>query len=556
MNCTLPDNDYREVEALQWELQQAKCEIAILEALYFNHNKATEMGKDNADRAERFNLCDSINSPNSTPPRSKKECRVSQNLVHLKHSPIEIMPTEILGEIFLYFASFDHPFIICWVCRRWRTIGMDVVNLWTRPSFILGSVFFPTHPDADYTGAKEERYIKEMCRWLDRAHSSRSICLSLIRKSSDSHRWRELRILERIVRPHAGSFHSLELDVTQKQLDPLLNGLTKFHRLHSLCLHVPFLALDDWRWHQGLTGLAPLLQNVVISAEAVAQPAFDDCGFTACFPWSQLATLDMLRVTLNANMWHEILQQCTLLCDGSFTIHKPFSSSTYLTARPITASRLTSLRIRFEGEFHVRFFDVRVFHVMALPLLDTLSITARLESSDFGPFVAWMQQLSGQLRCLTLEIRIAEDTLFDILRGVGNLEQLGLYFHRNIVCQGKAFFRALRESCLPRLRVLTVFVVAEDPGTARITSRGLTSLQGTMVFDLVKIATTWAALGPRLDWRFQVFAHHGILCDVEARLLAVNTGLIVDIHSIPSLGFGRYHLDDLEGCLTALRIAT
>jgi hypothetical protein len=295
-------------------------------------------------------------------------------------------------------------------------------------------------------------------------------------------------------------------------------------------LHLPFLALDDWRWDKGLTVSAPHLRSLVISAEAVAQ-AFDGCGFTTCFPWTQLTTLEMLHTSLDADIWHDILRQCTLLCVGSFTIQ---SNASYINRHSIILSNLHSLNIRFQSEFQTRFFDDRIFRLVSFPVLNALHITARLEWSDSAPFVEWMRQ-QDQIRNLTLEVHLADGTLLDLLRSLRKLEELTLSFHYGAIPQCRPFFQAVQESCLQELHTLAIFGVM-DPHSlvAGMTSRVL--LHHVAVFDLVKTATTWAALGPKMNWEFRLFAEGAILSDVRAGLHSIDSTLVADSLVTPSIG--------------------
>ncbi|KAJ7482870.1 hypothetical protein B0H11DRAFT_1723684, partial [Mycena galericulata] len=133
------------------------------------------------------------------------------------------LPTELLGEIFLFFLALDNPMILCWVCNRWRVVAMNMVTLWIHPRFYLGPAFLPTHPDADYTGAKTAQYVEEMSRWMKRARSSESVSLSILRRKC-GYRWSEPPLLEVLIRPYAGCFRSLTLDTVQEQMISLLEA--------------------------------------------------------------------------------------------------------------------------------------------------------------------------------------------------------------------------------------------------------------------------------------------------------------------------------------------
>ncbi|KAJ7711804.1 hypothetical protein B0H16DRAFT_1744808 [Mycena metata] len=298
---------------------------------------------------------------------------------------------------------------------------------------------------------------------------------------------------------------------------------------------MPFLALDDWRW-QGLAGSAPQLQSLTISTECVAQP-LDDCGFMACFPWTQLTSLDMLHTPLNADIWHEILRQCAHLRVGNFTIQ---SNPAYINQRVITLLPLRSLTIRFQSEFRARFFDATVFHLVSFPALEALRITARLDRADSTSFVHWMQRQSRHIRSLTLDIQLADDILLDILRDHADLHELTLHFHYGAARQSRFFSRASQDGLLRALRTLIIFGGIDYDTVGGTSSRA--SFHIGAVSDLVKTATTWAALGPKDNWEFQLFATHEILFAVREGLLQVDSNLAIVSYVIPPpSGLERYH---------------
>ncbi|KAJ7165185.1 hypothetical protein C8R46DRAFT_1035790 [Mycena filopes] len=502
-----------ELQDVRWRLQSSRCEITILKALRTSTNSVT----------------------------ATRDTSLTGRHIHPIFSQIELIPAELISEIFLYFLGFSNPLILCWVCRRWRHIGMGLVNLWTHPSFVLGPTFFPLHPTADYTGARERLHIAEMCRWLDRARRSPSISLSIVRHLSTSHRWRQLQLLERLIRPYASSFCSLELDTTQEQLAPLLDGLATFRNLTALSVHIPFLALDDWRWHQGLTGSAPHLQHIAISAEAVAQACYGS-GFTTCFPWHQLTTLDMLHTPLDLNTWHDILRQCTLLSVGSFTIQ---SNSASIRLPPVTLFQLTSLTLRFQNEFRTRFFNTRAFDLLALPMLVALHISANLSWGDSAIFVEWTGRQHAAILKLTLEMQLTDDILFGVLRGLQNLEDLTLHLEYG-TGRCSIVFQAIQEGYLQRLRTLKIFSVIDRQSVGGLAPP---LLHSNAIFDLVKTAMTWAALGPQIDWEFQLFADYTILSDVRFALLAGDSKLLTYLCVPPRLsGLERYRASNTPRC--------
>ncbi|KAJ7148272.1 hypothetical protein C8R46DRAFT_1044820 [Mycena filopes] len=488
----------QELQNLLRQLQSAQCEITILEAL--------------------------VRDAKDQPVRSSSMEASRTSASSLRRPSIERLSSEVMSEIFLYFLPGSTPLTLSWVCRRWRAISLGMAKLWTHPKFVLGPAFFPVHPEADYTGGKEKMHIEQMCRWMDRAHNSGAISLSLRRGSSNYHRWQELPILDFLVKPYADSLQLLDIEISQAHLGALLDGFLGFPILATLCIHLPFLGLDDWAWDQGITWSAPCLQRLVISADAVV-PGFS--GFTTCFPWHQLTTLDLLYVALEGDIWLNILKQCHLLQSGSFTIR---SSSTYDIEQPIALHQLTFLNIRMQTEFRAKFFDMKLLHSASFLAVTALHVTARIECEDFLPFSTWVQQQSCLLRVLTLNVTLADNLLLDLLRSVRYLEELTLYFHYSGARRSRTLLEALHQGCLQKLRTLTISSEIHPHYTPEGTATR-TLLHRGAVLDLVRTATTWAALSRQRDWEFQLIAADDLMYDVRTALLAVDGTLIATMAS-------------------------
>ncbi|KAJ7482926.1 hypothetical protein B0H11DRAFT_1915006 [Mycena galericulata] len=523
-----------EIKQLWWDLQVAMGEITILKALAVNWTYVPYW-------SHFFSIHDlqKDSAANILPRSPKRQCLAfpRNNTVVDVPPAIDMLPTEVMGEIFLSYLALGNPMILCWVCHKWRSIGMSMVKLWARPTFVMGSVFFPMHPDSDYTGTRESEYVQEMCRWIHRGHHSGAVFLTLLRASRNNHRWKESFFLESLIRPYAGFFESLELDVTQGQLSTLLDGQSNFSGLKSLSLHLPFLALDDWPWHQGMSASAPCLDSLTISAENVA-PALGLSGFTTCFPWSQLTTLDMEHIHLGVEMWRHILVKCAPLRAGSFTL----DSCPHGPRESITLHHLISLNIKFKTRDQIQLFDVSAFDSMSFPVLQALQITALVDWSDSHPFVDWMRRQSGMLRVLTLEVRLPDDIMLDMLRSFPNVQKLTMYLHHAVVECCNPVFQAVQDGHMPQLELLTVRAGAPYNTSSRLHWTSPILLHSSVVFELVKVATTWAALGRMTGWGFEVFAEEDILMDVRDGICAVDSTVNAVLQSsVPSLGIGRYH---------------
>lgn len=409
---------------------------------------------------------------------------------------------------------------------------MSTVNLWVFPSFVLGSAFSPAGLEDT---ARMEYYVRQMCQWVTRGQCSASVSMSLFQASNMDSDPRTSRLLESLIRPYTGCFRSLELDTSQGQLSPLFDGRSSFPQLQSLSLCFSFLDLDIWLWRQGLSSSAPRLRNLRISAGIVLSSHSSMLnGFTASFPWSQLSTLDMLGTLLNVRVWWDILHQCSFLQMGRFTVQpNPPHSSQNLMA----LEHLTSLHIKFQTQFLSRtaleIFDDRIFDSLSFPILQVLHVTAKVNGSDPLHFVAWMRRQSATLASLTLEVRLPDTILLELLESHQNLEKLALYLPHGDVLQCKPAFQVIEERRLPQMRVLAIISAAatyDSPRRARFTSFE------ALVFDLTKSATTWAALGAPPDSEFQIFADGEVLAAVKSHLLALHDTLVVasQVSELPS----------------------
>ncbi|KAJ7482859.1 hypothetical protein B0H11DRAFT_2417790 [Mycena galericulata] len=449
-------------------------------------------------------------------------------------SAVDILPTEVMGQIFMYFVTSGNPLVVCWVSRRWRRIGMSMVELWIHPIFIVGPASFASLLDLDCVNSKMSQSVKEMCHWMDRAHSSSSVSLTLHPGPNHRHVWKEPLLLDFLIKPYAQSFRSLDLDITQEQLSPLFDGRSHFPHLQSLSLHIPCLDLSVWLWYKGLTASAPLLHHLKISASVSrGSPAFS--GFTTSFPWNRLITLDMEDALLDEGVWCDIMHQCNSLQTGSFTVQPDPS---YTSKHFVVFHYLTSLHIKFRPRFQpptdAGIFDVKIFDSLSFPALEVLHIAAQVDWSDALSFVQWMQRQSVRLRSLTLEVRLPNSLLFEILRIFPNLEKLGLYLRYGDVSECKAVFQSIQESRMQKLRVLEICsgFATYTPGSVRRTRY---STLKNIVFDLVKTITTWAISSHTPGGEFHLFADGEVLSGVRTHLFAANNSLCAISHVVHPL---------------------
>ncbi|KAJ7165196.1 hypothetical protein C8R46DRAFT_1035801 [Mycena filopes] len=484
------------IEDLRRELVKAENEIAFLETLL----RKIQLGQETSSRAQ------------SVPPIT------SPTTIHL-------LPASTISKIFLHFLNLGNPLTLCWVCRSWRIVAMDTVNLWTTPSFVLGTAFSP----AGLEHSARIDYLDEMRRWVDRGHTLAStVSMSVVRGAHGD--WARSQFLDSLIDTHATGYSALELDVIQEELAPIFNGRSQFPFLQSLSLRLQFLDLNVWLWHRGLNDIAPRLQSVMIIAETVALDPSVFNGFTSCFPWRQLRNLDMLGTLLHPRIWWEILRQCNSLRTGSFAIQR---NSAHTNRYSITLRHLVSLHLKFQTRFHSRtttdIFDATIFESISFPSLEVLRVTAKVDWSDPLPFLEWMQGHSGKLTNLTLAVRLPDATMFEVLRSCPNLEELTLYLPHGDVSQCRPAFQALTEHRLRNIRTLAVISAAAtyaSPRTARFHS-----LDG-LVFDLLNTITTWISLKLPSGSDLHILADGEVLSSLKGRLLN-NLLVTVQISELP-----------------------
>ncbi|KAK6985086.1 hypothetical protein R3P38DRAFT_3230731 [Favolaschia claudopus] len=338
------------------------------------------------------------------------------------------------------------------------------------------------------------------------------------------------RFLDTLIGTYCHTFRSLEFQVDQDCLSPLFNGLSFFPRLQSLSLRFDRLDLDAWLWYQGLVLSGPVLQSLTISAELVSYDPLVSNGFTSCFPWKRLTTLDLRHVVLDAHFLYQILHQCSLLQTGKFAVQ----SSASHTGTQITLPYLTSLYVRFQSRFLARTttqaFDVKFFNFLAIPSVQLLHISAKVDLECPLSFVEWMSGLSRKLVGLTLETRLPDNTLFEVLGRCPLLQSLTVFLPHGNASQGRPVFQAYREHRLLNLRKLAVVSAAGNYITPKLAR--FASLDG-LIHDLTHTIVAWVKMNPPPGFELHLYADGEVLSGIRDQLEDSPLSAVVKLSRLP-----------------------
>lgn len=300
--------------------------------------------------------------------------------------PIEQLPVEVLGEIFLHclpdLTSFptprirDAPMLLCRVCRHWREVAGSMPILWAR---------FSADPNVKHSG-----YSFMMDLWLDRPRSSTTpLSLDLWAPPATRHqlifafpqflrhihRWYNVVLdlhkgnVDMFLAAHPGPGPLLEKlklftgDCTPEQEDQVSIALNRFTSLR----HLVYRDLPD-------TASLPL----------------------ASFQWSMLTSIH-LSCYLTLDQCVKTLAKCTHVQELDITsLHGP--SIPIILPNSILLQYLTRMTLR-------TFCDVGdLFAQLTCPALCDLTIfqTPPDDSRDYLPFEAFLARSSCSLRSLNI----------------------------------------------------------------------------------------------------------------------------------------------------------
>ena len=261
-------------------------------------------------------------------------------------SPVRCLPSEILQEIFFYYADNPRPNVriaaMPWrlghISHRWREIALSLPSLWDNiPKIYL------------YEAGPEPTYFRALIYLLRRSGTSPTLKLDII-----GHPFGSLRkvhkkptgIIKEIIR------HSERIE----QLRILVNDKKTMHLFQGLKGRLPNLRILRVRYYTRAPNLdvfetAPALRQVAIGG------SYKDSSISALLPWSQithfeeelpgqrvgkLVPLSSLRSLTNLDI-------CRPLCFSGEFVLPPY--------RPTTLPSLRTLRILIYDPYY-RNFDL------------------------------------------------------------------------------------------------------------------------------------------------------------------------------------------------------
>ena len=214
-------------------------------------------------------------------------------------APQKSLPDEILAEIFVFAASettvtlppilTDCPWILTRVCSRWRLVALSERRLWTR---VLLSDSRKVEDTRSLIPAAEEVFRR----------SGRSLMELTVRQRGSG------KLLISIIAPHLNRVQDLRLDVHAFFMAKILSlpppALCALEE-NTLIPSDDALPSNSYRISEGAHGLRKLaLTPGFLGGEIIFPTHFR-------FPWNQLTSLELGRVSFNPSAFYEVLSQCS-----------------------------------------------------------------------------------------------------------------------------------------------------------------------------------------------------------------------------------------------------
>ncbi|KAJ7462165.1 hypothetical protein FB451DRAFT_480103 [Mycena latifolia] len=366
--------------------------------------------------------------------------------------PVRTLPVEIISEIFTHCLPAGNakvslsqaPFLLLWICRRWREIALSTPRLWS--SLDIDVVKLRQQVSSQVPGPD---WVSLAAGWLGRARSHR---LSVTLR------------------------HPPEEQSTETRFQPDLAFLKQIsHRLESLEVHgleqFTREAEDSLEPLDYTPGLFPLLRRLVFGPATPGEDTIYDCWFAFFGDAPQLRELEILGcidIKVVPLPWHKLtkftgydldlgdcLEMLHLTPDLEECTFKILGSAS--TMQPVIHLRLKSLTI-LPGSTGKCMTDILAS--LTLPTLETLQLS-ELSGISTSMFEAFLSRSSAPLRTFTVAFDMWA-TRFDnwnkCFRLMPDLENLSLCCNDLELQTGfmKAFGTS-EEQLLPRLRRLNLF---------------------------------------------------------------------------------------------------
>lgn len=279
--------------------------------------------------------------------QQKREiCVARMNRFSVALSPQKRLPSEIVAKIFmdslgdkltvLPLGTKDLPWVLLWVCSRWRQVALAEHRLWSHVDV--------KDSQLDSTGNILSNWIPQL--W----GLTKIFPVSLAMRSSD-----KSLVLHDTISPYFSRLQSLSLRISQKSLALfLLSRTISFDALESLVLDftlgVPFRSFGLPPTEHPLVvafTTSPMLREVTLKANSTSMSESIFLSTISQLPWSQLTRVTLVGIQLLPEDFCNVLGRCTRLVDLTLTPGICRENPTIPTAiiPPILLSDLRSITI-------------------------------------------------------------------------------------------------------------------------------------------------------------------------------------------------------------------
>ena len=285
-------------------------------------------------------------------------------------SPVRYLPSEILQEIFLYYADKRGPIsTMPWrlghISHRWRRIALSLPSLWDNiPKIYLSE------------SGSERSYVRALICLLQRSGASPTLKLNISRQTSAFGGLRKgyespTSIIKKIIL-HSERIEQLRIEANRTTM-PLLQRLKgRLPNLRILCVlyYVPAPSIDVFE-------TAPALRQVTLGG------LYLDDSVSVLLPWSQITHFEDERVGRVGKL---VLLPSSSLCSlTNLDIYRPpclyqvdDESALLSPYRPTSLPNLRSLRVVIydcdyeDVDLFLKFLSIPAVEVMQILFMEPL----------------------------------------------------------------------------------------------------------------------------------------------------------------------------------------